>query len=96
MKKHDARFGSILDILFFLLRHIHMKPTNLMLDEDNLRRATKILGVKTYSEAVNRALMEIIRLAEVREMVAMMGTIEWEGDLEETRGDAKKTKRKRW
>ncbi|MGH9618518.1 MAG: type II toxin-antitoxin system VapB family antitoxin [Bryobacteraceae bacterium] len=40
----------------FLLYPTHMKRTNLVLDEKLLAEATRTLGVKTYSAAVNLAL----------------------------------------
>jgi Arc/MetJ family transcription regulator len=39
-----------------------MKRTNLVLNEDLLNEATRVLGAKTYSAAVNTALQEVIRL----------------------------------
>ena len=36
------------------------------IDEDTLARATQILGADTMKEAVNRALLEVVLLAERR------------------------------
>lgn len=42
---------------------------------------TQLMGAKTYSEAVNRALDESIRLCQIRGLAKYMGTGVWEGDL---------------
>jgi len=67
--------------------NIHMKRTNLVLDESLLKTATRLLGVKTYSAAVNKALEEAIRVARIRGLGEMMGTGIWEGDLKAMRED---------
>ncbi len=71
-----------------------MKRKNLVLDEQLLEDATRMLGVKTHSEAVNRALAETIRVLKVRELKDLFGTGLWEGDLPEMRRDVR-SKRKR-
>ncbi len=38
--------------------HIHMKRTNLVLDEHLLEEAVRLSGERTYSRAVERALEE--------------------------------------
>ena len=38
-----------------------MRRTNLVLDDQLLEQATRVLGAKTYSAAVNTALEEVIR-----------------------------------
>ena len=42
-----------------------MKRTNLVLDEHLLEEAVRVLGVKTYSAAVNKALEEVIRRKKI-------------------------------
>jgi Arc/MetJ family transcription regulator len=64
-----------------------MKRTNLVLDEELLDTATRLLGAKTYSAAVNRALEEVIRLARIRDLASFVGTGVWEGSLPEMRAD---------
>jgi hypothetical protein len=74
-----------------------MKRTNLVLNEEYLEHATRLLGAKTYSEAVNRALQETIKLYHIRGLVDLMGQGLWQGDLAEGREDqaAKPAKSKR-
>jgi Arc/MetJ family transcription regulator len=66
---------------------IHMKRTNLVLDEKLLEEATRVLGLKTYSATVNKALEEAIRIQKVRSLHQFMGTNLWQGDLAEMRED---------
>jgi len=65
----------------------HMKRTNLVLDEHKLEEATKALGVKTYSAAVNLALEEAIRMKKVERIKEFFGTGAWEGNLSDMRED---------
>ena len=67
---------------------MRMKRTNLVLDEQLLDTATRLLGARTYSAAVNQALAEVIRLVQIRGMVELVGQGVWEGDLSEMREDA--------
>ena len=64
-----------------------MKRTNLVLDEDLLERATRVLGVKTYSAAVNLALAETLRLKKIESLPGFFGKGLWQGDLSEMRED---------
>jgi Arc/MetJ family transcription regulator len=64
-----------------------MKRTNLVLDPDLLKEATRVSGSKTYSGAVNFALKEVVRLARVRRIFDFQGTGVWDGKLSEMRGD---------
>jgi Arc/MetJ family transcription regulator len=64
-----------------------MKRTNLMLDEELLKTATRAMGAKTYSEAVNRALDEAVHLIKIRNLGQLFGQDVWQGDLSEMRED---------
>ena len=64
-----------------------MKRTNLVLDEGLLKTATRLLGEKTYSAAVNRALEETIKLIKLRNLQEFFGSGVWEGNLSEMRED---------
>ena len=73
-----------------------MRRTNLVLDENLLEQATRVLGAKTYSAAVNTALEEVIRLKKVQSLPRFFGSGIWEGDLAEMREDhPRKSTRKR-
>ncbi len=64
-----------------------MKRTNLVLDGELLEEATRALGVKTYSAAVNLALEEVIRLKKIQSLPQFFGQGLWQGNLSEMRED---------
>ena len=64
-----------------------MKRTNLVLDENLLEEATRVLGAKTYSAAVNQALEEIVNVRKIQNLQQFFGKDLWEGDLAEMRED---------
>jgi Arc/MetJ family transcription regulator len=71
-----------------------MKRTNLVLDEQILKEATRLSGDKTYSATVQRALKEFVRRARARQILELRGSGLWEGDLSEMRRDAGGSKRR--
>jgi len=64
-----------------------MKRTNLVLDGNLLKQATRVLGAKTYSAAVNTALAELLRVRRIQGLPAFFGQGLWQGDLVEMRED---------
>jgi hypothetical protein len=64
-----------------------MKRTNLVLDEQLLKTATQVLGEKTYSATVNRALAEAIRNHKILNVASFFGSGIWDGDLSGMRED---------
>ena len=66
---------------------IHMKRTNLVLDERLLEEATRLAGAKTYSRAVDMALRDFVRRVKARRILELAGSGLWEGDLSAIRGD---------
>ena len=72
-----------------------MKRTNLVLDERLLEEATRVLGLKTYSATVNKALEEAIRIQKVRSLHQYMGSNLWQGDLAEMREDNPRPRRQK-
>ena len=72
-----------------------MKRTNLVLREDLLEEATRLSGEKTYSRAVERALLDFVRRAKARTILELRGSGLWQGDLAVMRRDQGKTKRRR-
>ena len=66
---------------------IHMKRTNLVLDEDLLEAAVRLSGAKTYSKAVDMALRDFVRRIKARQILALRGSGLWEGNLAEMRDD---------
>ena len=74
------------------IHSIHMKRTNLVLDEDILEEATRLSGQKTYSGAVMQALEDFVRRAKARQILELRGSGLWEGDLGEMRRDKRGNK----
>jgi hypothetical protein len=70
-----------------------MKRTNLVLDEQLLKHTTQVLGERTYSATVNRALAEALRNHKVQNIASFFGTGIWEGDLSAMREDRPARKR---
>lgn len=66
---------------------IHMKRTNLVLDEQVLDQAKALTGTKTYSEVVNLALSELVRRRTFAQIDDYASSDVWEGDLSEMRDD---------
>jgi hypothetical protein len=64
-----------------------MKRTNVVLNEEKLEEAVRVLGAKTYSAAINEALEEVIRVRKVQSLAKFFGKGLWEGDLSEMRED---------
>lgn len=64
-----------------------MKRTNLVLDGQLLEEAVRVLGVKTYSAAVNAALRETLRVRKIQALLGQLGAGLWEGDLSAMRED---------
>ena len=56
--------------------------TNIVLDDELIRRAMQVSGAKTKREAVDRALRELVARASVyRALRKLKGKMPWEGDL---------------
>ena len=81
---------------FLAWYNIHMKRTNLVLNEELLEEATRLSGERTFSAAVNQALEHFVRRAKAGRILELAGRGLWEGDLSEMRGEnrARSSKRK--
>ena len=73
---------------------VHMKRTNLVLDEHLLDEALRLSGERTYSKAVGRALAEFVRRMKVGRILQLAGSGLWDGDLAEMRGDRPRPSRR--
>jgi len=65
-----------------------MKRTNLVLDEHLLKEATALSNAKTYSKAVEMALIDFVRRIKAKQVLGLVGRGLWEGDLSVMRGDS--------
>ncbi len=59
--------------------------TNIVIDEELIKKSIEYTGLKTKKEVVNFALRELIRRKERKEILQLKGNLRWEGDLEEMR-----------
>jgi Arc/MetJ family transcription regulator len=64
-----------------------MKRTNLVLDGEILEEAKRLLGTKTYSDAVNQALAEAVRRKKMHGLRELFGSGVWAGNLSEMRSE---------
>jgi Arc/MetJ family transcription regulator len=69
------------------VRSIHMKRTNLVLNEQLLEEATRLSGERTYSRTVERALEDFVRRAKARRILELAESGLWQGDLAVMRED---------
>src|SRR2546430_17087274 len=70
-----------------------MRRTNLVLDGELLERATRALGVKTYSAAVNLALAETLRLKKIESLPQFFGKSLWQAVFQKCRKTGRVTPR---
>jgi Arc/MetJ family transcription regulator len=59
--------------------------TNIVIDDKLMKRAQKILGLKTKKETVEEALRRVIDLKAQAEIKKLRGKVKWEGNLRESR-----------
>ena len=71
----------------FSVQAIHMKRTNLVIDESVLAEAQRLSGERTYSATVMRALEDYVRRAKAGRILALRGSGLWQGDLATMRED---------
>jgi Arc/MetJ family transcription regulator len=59
--------------------------TNIEIDDELLAEAQRVAGTATKRATVHYALEELVRRKERRAVLELRGTVDWEGDLEESR-----------
>jgi Arc/MetJ family transcription regulator len=59
--------------------------TNIDIDEGLLADAQAIAGTSTKKATVEHALREFVRRKDRQRIRQLLGTVEWAGDLDETR-----------
>ena len=64
-----------------------MGRTNIVLDDDLVRKARKVTRLKTKREIVARALELLVRSETRKGILAFYGTGIWKGDLKKLRRD---------
>jgi Arc/MetJ family transcription regulator len=59
--------------------------TNIEIDDDLMREARRLTGVKTKREAVDLALRELVARHRRLGILELRGRVRWEGDLAASR-----------
>jgi Arc/MetJ family transcription regulator len=59
--------------------------TNIEIDDEVMREAQHLLGVRTKKEAVDMALRELVARHRRLGVLDLRGKVRWVGDLEESR-----------
>ena len=55
--------------------------TNIVLDDDLIKRARQLTGIKTKRAIIHEALRTLIQLREQAQLRELRGKLHWEGDL---------------
>jgi Arc/MetJ family transcription regulator len=63
----------------------HSHRTNITLDDDLIRKAQQLTGIKTKKEVIHAALETLIRLGEQAQIRGLRGKLNWQGSLNEQR-----------
>ena len=73
----------------FINLHTHWwnMRTNIVIDDDLMRRVLKLTGIKTKREAVDAGLKTLLRLKTQENIRNYRGKFDWVGDLNEMRTD---------
>ena len=66
---------------------IHIMRTNIVIDEELMKRVLKLTGLRTKREAVDLGLRTLLQLRQQQEIRKFRGRLHWEGDLEAMRTD---------
>jgi Arc/MetJ family transcription regulator len=60
--------------------------TNIVLDDDLVKRAQQLTGIRTKREVIDAALRILVRLHQGQPAAReLRGKLRWEGDLDESR-----------
>jgi Arc/MetJ family transcription regulator len=61
--------------------------TNIVIDDELMKEALALSGLKTKREVVEMALRRYVKLKRQEEIRQYFGKLKWEGDLEAMRRD---------
>jgi Arc/MetJ family transcription regulator len=59
--------------------------TNVVLDEDLIKKALNLGGYKTKKAAIEAGLRLVVQMNSQKRLRALRGKVTWEGDLDEMR-----------
>ena len=61
--------------------------TNIMIDDELMRKVLKLTGIKSKREAVEQGLRILLVLKQQEKITQFKGALKWEGDLEQMRNE---------
>jgi Arc/MetJ family transcription regulator len=64
-----------------------MMRTNIVIDDDLMKKVMTLTGIKTKREAVELGLRTVLRLKKQEKIRRYRGKFDWMGDLDEMRKD---------
>jgi Arc/MetJ family transcription regulator len=59
--------------------------TTIVLDDDLVKRAQQLTGIRTKRELIDTALRTLVRLHDQSAARQLRGKLHWDGDLDESR-----------
>ncbi len=59
--------------------------TNIVIDDELMAEAMRLTGLATKRDVVEEALRVLVRTTQQKNVLALRGKIQWEGDLNEIR-----------
>ena len=62
-----------------------MARTNVVLDDELIAECQKATGIKTRRVLIHHALQELLRRERQKSVLALKGSVRWEGNLDEWR-----------
>lgn len=63
---------------------VHMR-TNIEIDDDLIKEAMRLTGIKTKKAVVEAALAQMLSLKKQERLKDLRGKLKWEGNLDEMR-----------
>ena len=62
--------------------------TNIVIDDELMKRVLKLTGIRTKREAVEMGLKALLKLKRQEQIRDYRGKLDWQGDLDELRTDS--------
>jgi Arc/MetJ family transcription regulator len=59
--------------------------TNVEIDDDLMKEALRLTGLKTKRAAIEAGLRMLVRVKRQEDILHLAGKVHWEGDLDESR-----------
>ena len=76
----------VYNLSYMYTRRADMR-TNIVIDDELMREALQVTGLKTKREAVEEGLRTLVRLKRQERLKQYRGQLAWEGDLDALRRD---------